>query len=157
MKIVNKKYIILGIMVSIICLGFAIIVWQQTNLGGVGFGILSLIIFIGTLDYLINPDIKADKNGIKIHHKKINWNEIKYFDNYPHTNFEEWLEENYNLCANDLDKNGLENYNNEFRNSCKGIYVGLKNEEIRMDVNLNLSDVEKIEIVDKLNSMKIKY
>lgn len=157
MKIVNKKYIILGIMMSIICLGFAIIVWQQTNLGSVGFGILSLIIFIGTLDYLINPDIKADNNGIKIHHKRINWNEIKYFDNYPHRDFEEWLEENYNLYANELDKNQLENYNNEFRNSGKGIYVGLKKEEIRMDVNLNLSDAEKIEIVDKLNSMKIKY
>lgn len=157
MKIVNKKYIILGIMVSIICLGFAIIVWQQTNLGSVGFGIVSLIIFIGTLDYLINPDIKADINGIKIHHKRINWNEIKYFDNYPHRDFEEWLEGNYNLCANELDKNELKNYNNEFRNSYKGIYVGLKKEEIRMDVNLNLSDAEKIEIVDKLNSMKIKY
>lgn len=70
MKIVNKKYIFLGLIISIICFAFAIIIWQQTNLGSVGFGILSLIIFIGTLDYLINPDIKADKNGIKIHHKK---------------------------------------------------------------------------------------
>ena len=77
------------------------------------------------------------------------------FGNYPHRDFEEWLEENYNLYANELDKNELENYNNEFRNSDKGIYVGLKKEEIRMDVNLNLNNVEKI--VDKLNSMKIKY
>ena len=155
MRVINKKYILLGLIISVICIILALILWSETNIGSVCFGILSLIIFIGTLDYLINPNIKTDKNGIKIHHKRINWNEIKYFDNYSHTGFEEWLEENYNIYANKIDKEKLGNYENEYRDNSKGIYVGFGEEEIRIDENLNLSDTKKIEILNKLKNMKL--
>ena len=155
MRVINIKYILLGLIIFVICLILTLILWSETNIGSVCFGILSLTIFIGALDYLINPDIKANKNGIKVHHKRISWSEVKYFDNYSHTDFEGWLEENYNIYANEIDKEKLENYEKEYRNNSNGIYVGFGDEEIRIDVNLNLSDAKKIEVLDKLNNMKL--
>ena len=61
----------------------------------------------------------------------------------------------WNIYANEIDKDKLENYENEYRNNSNGIYAGFGKEGIRIDINLNLNDVKKIEILNKLKNIKL--
>lgn len=157
MRIVNKKYILLGVIMFFISVVFIRILWEQESTGRVWFGVLALIFLVAILEYLVNPDIKTDKTGIKSYHKRIRWSEIKYIDNYQHEYFEEWLEENYNIDITRIEVHKLDRYKEEFLNTSNGIYIGFRNEELRLDRCLNLSDDKKIEIINQLNSMLSLY
>lgn len=164
MRILNKKYLLLGIILFLISIVFVGILWDAKNTGKVWFGILAFLFLVTTVDYIINPDIKADEIGIKSYHKRIPWCEIKYIDKYPYLDrysriyLEELLEEIYSIDINKINAQELENYKKEYTNSYQGIYVGFGDEEeSRFDLYLNLSDNKRIEIINKLNDMLSQY
>ena len=72
MRILNKKYLLLGIILSLISVVLVTILWDAKNTGKIWFGILVFLFLVTTVDYIINPDIKTDEISIKSYHKRIN-------------------------------------------------------------------------------------
>ena len=161
MKISNKKYILIGVIMFSFSILAIFILNDETIIGCTIFGILAFIFLIATIDYIINPDIKANKEGIKYYHRKINWNNIKYIDNYIHDDsedgFAEWLYENYNLDISTIDNQEISTYKEEYLINSKGVYIAFDNNVLQLDLYLHLNDMKRTEIINKLNSMLALY